>query len=161
MAPIIAFFSASPIDWILIAIAFLVMTFESFRAGAGKVSVLVLALPVTAVLSSALTDAALIKTIAASVHSDAFPVVLVGALFLGVCFLLYRIGAFYMGEPRQIHLALLAGVAGTVVLLAFWVHVPALGALWKFGPAIQAAFAEQFRFWWILLGFVLLAFVRS
>jgi hypothetical protein len=56
--------------------------------------------------------------------------------------------------------AILCGVAVILFLLIIWVQVPALSNVWSFSPSIQAAFGDQFRFYWASFALALLALAR-
>jgi len=62
------------------------------------------------------------------------------------------------GQPLQ---AVFAGIAVTALVVLAWIQIPALDAVWHFGDQVQAAFAESYRFWWLIVSLAALAFAKT
>jgi len=55
----------------------------------------------------------------------------------------------------------LGAIAATIAIVFVWVQIPGLLALWHFGSGIQTAFGVAYRFWWLIVAYIALAFARS
>ncbi len=161
MAQFINAFAHIPIDYLLIAGCFVVVAFDTFRSGAGRACALALSFPVSAILLTTLPSAAFVGAITAKLSTPVLQAVLFAVVFAIAYVLVHRIGVFYGNEAGRPLLAILAGLAGTAIVLAFWIHTPALQAVWQFSAAIHALFADSYRFWWLLGSYAALAFVRG
>lgn len=150
-----------PIDWIVIFVCFLFIAFDTFRSGAGRASALALAFPVSAVLLSVLPSALVVGPIASQLSTPVLQAVLFAIVFAITYWLIHRIGVFYGSEAGQPLSTLLTGLAGTAIVLVFWVHSPALEAVWHFSSSIESLFAEGYRFWWLVGSYAVFAFVRG
>ncbi len=152
-------FSGIPIDWIILGVFAVLAAFISLRSGTGHACTLALSLPLAALFTKLLPSAAFVGgMIPSDPTTEAF-------LFLGVlvvtCILVSRISASWDGGGGRPIQAALAGVAGTAILVTFWIMTPALDTLWHFGPQIQDLFGESYRFWWLIGSYSVLAFTRN
>ena len=64
----------------------------------------------------------------------------------------------HSGKPLQ---ALIAGVAGVIILAVMWQMIPQLTLLWQFGDGIRTVFGGAYRLLWLLAAYSAIAFVRS
>lgn len=162
MSPYIpAWLSAIPLGWIIVAVLFMLFTFDAMRSGSGRVAVLVLSsivsvflydlAPHTAVLGSLLTP-----DVKAPILAGIFAIV-----FVITYLLIYRGTATFSGISGGLFFSLLAGICGSITLLVAWQQVPALVQVWNFGTQIQTVFGAAFALPWLLLCLVILAFIRS
>ena len=86
---------------------------------------------------------------------------LFGILFVAFFIITYRIiGSYGMTGAFPVQ-ATLGGIAAAIIVLVFWLQIPALDTLWHFGPQVQAVFAEKYRLLWIIGAFLALAFARK
>lgn len=160
MGQITAALAQIPTDWFVIFVGFVLISFETFRAGAGRACALALAFPVSAVLLDAVTGAVVAGGVANAFATPVLRAVLFGALFVLAYTLVHQIGVFYGSEAGRPFLALLSGFACMAIVVVFWVHTPALTAVWKFGGSISALVGDSYRFWWLAGSYGILAFVR-
>ena len=155
-----SFASTIPIDWIILGALAILFSIDALRAGPAKISALALALPSAMLISGLLPGAAFLGSIV-SQFSTPF---LQGALFLAIAAGLYilvrRMDASYGGEGQPFQ-ALLAGCAGTAILMVVWLQIPALTALWAFGSDIVGVFGTTYAFWWLIGSYAALAAVRG
>ncbi|MDP2648684.1 MAG: hypothetical protein Q8P19_02180, partial [bacterium] len=87
--------------------------------------------------------------------------VLFFVMLVALFFFSRRIIGFWSDSRECVVQALMAGLATTIIALVVWLQIPSLDAVWHFGPQIQNVFSEAYRFWWLLISFAALAFVRS
>ena len=86
-----------------------------------------------------------------------FVLILLAVVF--VC--MYRITDTYGADSSHPIQALLAGLAVAVVAVVIWLQIPSLDSVWHFGPQVQALFGAAYRFWWLLIAYIALAFARG
>ncbi len=82
------------------------------------------------------------------------------AVMFGILAFLFKMissDILHMTTPLQ---AIMAGLGTTCLLMLVWVSTPALVTWFQFGGTITAAFAEGFRFWWVMSILALFAFAR-
>jgi hypothetical protein len=141
-------------DWILIAVFLIAMIGISLRAGTRIALALALALPVTSMALTALPHTALVSALAGQ------SLVIFVVTFVVFYVLVFRIISPSMGSGASPLEGILAGLAATIIALVFWLEISGLGALWHFGPQVQALFAPAYRLWWLLGSYIALAFAR-
>ena len=159
---VLATTSTLPFEWVAIIGFALIVAVDIVTYGARKECALALALPLAAFLSGLISQSAFLDGVVT--QYAATPYASTG-IFLGLTILsvllVYRIGLSEGIESGQPLLAALGGVALTAIVLTIWTHEPMLQALWHFGPHVQTIFADQYRFFWLAGGYLVLAFVRS
>ena len=149
-----------PVDWIIIGVLVIVIAFDAIRSGSARAATLALTAPLTLLLFGALSHAAIAGPVVAQFSAVSAQMLLFGAVFVVTFLFMSRIVDSFSGNGGVLQ-GLLAGIAGTVVLLVISLQVPALQTLWHFGPQVQLIFGEAYRFWWLLVAFAVLAFVRG
>ncbi len=154
-------YNAVPTDWMIIAVLAIFAAFDALRSGARRIASLSLALPVAALLFGAISSAAFLGDAVAQFSSPVPQAALFFILLIGIYILINRIGLAWGSESGQTLQAALAGVAAVALAVVIWIQIPALDALWHFGPQMQLIFGETYRFWWLIGSYAALAFVRS
>ena len=156
-----SWFSHIPLDWIGIVALALLITFDALRSGSGRASALALALPIAAFLSSLIPHTYLIGNVATSL-SNPFAQAGIFLVFFVLTYLFTsRITATLAGVPDGFLPAVLSGLSATIVVIVTALQVPALQALWHFNSLVQTIFGAGFALFWLLLAYLILAFVRS
>jgi hypothetical protein len=150
-----------PLDWILIGVLFVIIAAETMRSGAQKACILSLAAPIASLLYLLVSHAALIATALAQLSTPLSQALLFIGLVALTCLVIARIGLSFGSEAGAPIQAVVAGIATVAVVIAVWLQVPALDSIWHFGPQVQNIFAEQYRFWWLIGGYIALAAIRS
>ena len=156
-----ALFARGSVDWIIIGALCALIAAESLRGGSNRAVSLALALPLTLFMREALTDAALVGPLAASLSTPLLQTLLFTGILVLVYLLVHRVIMFYGNSSGSVLSALLVGAGCTMLLVITWLEVDALHSLWQFGPQVQALFSQGYRFWWILVSYAALAFARS
>ncbi len=161
LASATALFSHIPSDWILLGVILAVIAIDCVRAGTTRATALSLALPLTLVTTQFVAGAQLIDGI-----SKQFSSPLSQALFVLVILAIYFIAMYrmfdrYRADSGNTLQALIAAVAALVILLTVWMQLPALEHYWHFKEPFATLFGSAYRFWWLLAGFVALAFARG
>lgn len=151
---------AIPLDWILLGVFALVVSFDTMRAGAGRAITLALALPAAMLIFASAAKAVLLGSIIGGFSSPTAQALLFVALAVALYILIARIVSSHSGGGQPIQSAV-AGVALTVVFITIWLQVPALDSIWHFGWQVQGLFAEQYRFWWLICSYLALSFARA
>lgn len=146
------------LDIIIIAGVFGFIALDAMRSGTDRAAAVVIALLSASLLTNLLWSAAFVGAsvagLAATVHAGIFGAVAV------IAFLLAGRIVRSVGGGGFIQAAL-AAFSATAIALVIWHMTPALFALWDFNAAINAIFAEGYRFWWIAVSLALLAFARG
>ncbi len=155
------FFSYIPTDWIIIFALAVFIAFDALRSGFGRATAIALSLAATLFLASSLSQARILSGVAGQFSTPVLKAVLFGIIFVFVYLLVRRITATYRAHSGEIIQSLMAGAAATAVLVTIWLAAPELQSVWHFGPQVQAVFGEQYRFWWMALSYLALAFVRG
>jgi len=157
----VVFFSGVPLDWVVIVVFVIIMSADALRGGPSRATALALALPLTLIVASALPDARLMGSIASQLNTPLIAALLHGILLVIVFICMYRITDTYGADSSHPVQAVFSGVAVAAIAVVIWLQIPALDSVWHFGPQIQAIFGEAYRFWWLLVSFVALAFARG
>ena len=157
-----ALFSGIPYDWLALGSIAVFIALDSLRSGIGRACAISLALPVSLVLYSLVVKTVGLNDFTLLTSSATAQLSTFGVIALGTYLLVRRIALEYVesgrGEPIQ---ALLAGAAATAVLVVVWLQLPMTGEVSALNPSIQAIFAEQYRFIWLLGSYLALAFARG
>lgn len=161
MASINVFFSHIPTDWIIIVILAILIAFDAMRAGTDRACAFALSLPATLFIAAELSSAGFLSGFAAQFTSPVLQAALFGVVFVLTYFLVHRMSVQRARSGGQVVQALMAGIAATTVLVVVWLIVPELQSVWHFGPQVQAVFGELYRFWWIIVSYAALAFIRG
>lgn len=158
--PSLAVLSHFPMDWVIIVVFALVITFDALRSGVSRAAAMCLAWP-AAILAFQLLPNTVFVGKALSPLTSPFAQAVLFLMLLVVFFALIYRTTHIFGSSNGFLLAFLAGISATVTTVALWVHEPVLQAVWHFGPQIQSIFGSAYTALWLLLAFVLLVFVRS
>jgi|SRR5665213_218668 len=152
--------SAIPLDWIVIAAFFIIVSADALRSGSAHASALALSLPITSFLFKLVPQTILIGSLTASFKSEIEQVIIFAIIeaILFVCF--NQMFLTYDGYT-SLFSAAISGLAATIVLVAVWVQVPILESLWRFDPSILGIFGTSYVFLWFLLAYFALAYVGS
>ncbi|MEK7601760.1 MAG: hypothetical protein AAB480_04485 [Patescibacteria group bacterium] len=158
---LVSVFSNIPLDWVVIAVFAFVMAADALRGGPSRATALALALPLTLLVAGALPDARLMGGIASQLTSPLLGALFDGILLVIVFICMYRITDTYGADSSHPIQALFSGVAVAAIAVVIWLQIPALDSVWHFGPQIQALFGDVYRFWWLLIAYIALAFARG
>lgn len=157
-AAVISLFTA---DVIVLIVIFTLAFIDAMRSGTGRIVAASIALPLASVFIAVATKASLAGPFIAQAVTSRFS----AALFGGVCVLLFlllrRMTVPYGEMGATLPIAALAACVLTAIATSIWVSTPPLDALWHFGTVIRAIVAPAYQFWILIVGYVLLAFVRS
>ena len=100
-------------------------------------------------------------SIASQLSTPLIAALLHGILLVIIFICMYRITDTYGADSSHPIQAVFSGVAVAVIAVVVWLQIPALESVWHFGPQIQAVFGDAYRFWWLLISFIALAFARG
>lgn len=156
-----ALLSHPPVDWLILLFVFVVILIDALRSGTGRAAALSVALPLTIFVSDIAHHATILGTILAKFSTQPMQATIFGVLFCVVFFLTYRIMYAWGGAVVPPTVAIVGSLSATIIALVMWLQVPALQLVWNFGPTIQSLFGTGYAFWWLISGFLLMAFVRS
>lgn len=155
-----AVFTQWPTDWFIIGAVAALMALDALRSGSARAASLALSLPVTLFLLEALPEAMFVGPMVAGLTSPMEQLVIFVVLFVAAYLGAHRI-IFTFSDGGGVVQAIIAGLAGAIVLIVVWLQVPGLQSIWHFGDQVQAVFGEAYRFWWLVAAYAGLAFVRS
>lgn len=155
-----SFFQHIPLDWILIAIFFALATFDALRSGVTRAAALTLALPITGLFLQYMPNTAYLAVFDKQ-FSAPVPAAVMSAVVFVILFMLINRMTDSFGDSGHILQAALAGAALTAVVLVVWLEIPALNAVYHFGPQVQTVFGAAYRLWWLLAAYIALAYVRT
>lgn len=145
-------------DWVIVAALFALGAWDGYQSGAARVSSVGIALVAAVSLVTLVPHTALLQSLPDIPHREA---VLIGAIFVVLYLVVRRITETFGTGLGGVFSVLLGGAGFVAVVLSLWTGTPALAAMWGFGPAFQAAFAESYRLFWILGGIVALSLARG
>lgn len=154
-------FTSVSVDWIIIGVFALVVVIVSLRMGTQIAAALAFATPVAVLVYNALPSTAYLSSITSQASAGMPAAAVFVVLFVVFFFITYRVVGSYgmMGAfPVQ---ATLGGLAAAIIVLVFWLQIPALAALWHFGPQVQAVFTEKYRLFWLVAAYLALASARK
>lgn len=151
------FFSGVPFDWIIVIAGILLFSFVSVIGGTRHGVAAAIAMSLGPLFLSLVPKTYLLEnmTTSGSFHEPLALLIIVTILFL---FLIRILPNDVVGADA--FAAIACGIACTAIGVIMWISIPALQTVWSFGPHVQAVFAEQYRFWWFLGSFALLAIAR-
>lgn len=161
LAPIVNWFTSTPTDIIILGALAILIALDSISSGARRISTLALALPPAALLLGFFGEAAFLEGVARQISSPLFSALLFLLLTALFYALIGRIGLSWDAGSGGPALGAIAGVAGTAIIVVFWLETPGLESLWSFSKQISAVFAHEYRFWWLAGSYAALAFVRG
>ena len=149
-----------PVDWILLGALAGLIALDALRSGSARAASLILALPATVFVNSTLPRAIFIGPLVAKFGTSTEQLVILAVIFVILYIAIHRIVFTFSdsGGPLQ---ALIAGLAAAIVAVVFWLQIPGLESIWHFGTQVQTVFGEAYRFWWLILAYLGIAFVRS
>ena len=145
------FFLRIPTDWIVL---FAVAVFVAF-------DVLAFALPLATILSQSITGSKFLGPVTAQFSSPLLQAALFLIILIALFILVNRITSRFGEGSSQPIQALLSGLAVAAIGAVIWTQVPALDSIWHFGQTTQLIFGEAYRFWWLIVAYIALAFVRN
>ena len=152
-------FAHVPTDWIILFVVALLITLDAMRGGASRAIALSLALPVAYVSSLLLPKTVFLDSILKPFSTGtAGGFVMLGVIAI-LAFFMYRISRDYNSATGV--QATMAGLATTVILVVFWMQIPALSALWHFSAQASQIFGSAHAFFWLIGGYAVLSAVRS
>lgn len=160
-ASISEMFTSLPMDVVAAALFATAITVDTLRAGASRAIALSLALVIAPTLYAIVPNTYLIGSVISGISIGYMDAIVFAALVVLLAFTIYRITTTFSDDSARPGLAIVTGIATTVVVLCVWHMSPVLQALWTFSPAIQAAFGEAYRLYWLLLAFIAFAFVKG
>lgn len=151
------------IDWIIITTVWVVILIDALRSGTTRAATLVVTLPISLYVADMLDKTFFVGPFVFEFmrFSPTFMQAgLFGVIVIVLALLMFRIVSL---SPRTntTTTALIASLIAAVVLVVVWIQVPALQVLWHFGPQVESIFGIAYALYWILAGYVLMAFVRS
>ncbi len=154
------FFTHIPTDWIILFALAVFIAFDTLRSGASRAIALALALPLTLVVATNLSDTAILGGVLGAKASPAVQAMAISLVFAVSFYVMLRISRRFSDNSSYPLQALVAGVAAAAALVVFWIQIPSLESVWKFGPQVQHIFGATFRVWWLLGAYAALAFIR-
>jgi hypothetical protein len=149
-----------PTDWIILGAAAALIALDALRSGPSRAVTLALVAPAAFFFQSLLPNAAYLGSATSGFQFAHKELVIFVIVFVLLYIVIHRM-VFSFSDTAGPFPALIAGIAGAIVLIITWQQVPALDSLWHFGAQVQAVFAESYRFWWLLVAYAGLAFARS
>ncbi|MBI5004261.1 hypothetical protein HZC00_04160 [Candidatus Kaiserbacteria bacterium] len=161
LASTTAIFAHAPIDWVIIIAFLIILVIDSLRSDTARAATLAVTLPLTVFSAGLLAHASFLGPLLDKITSP-YVQSAVFALLFGVLFVLvYRIMYALGGSGSTPTVSIVAGLSATIITLVMWIQVPALQSVWHFGPVIETVFGAAYAFWWLIAGYLLMAFVRS
>ncbi len=149
-----------PIGWMIAAVIFALLTFDAMRAGPGRASVIAMSAGISIFLYNLLPYTAFVGSFIQS-SSKTIQAGIFALLFAAVCVLVYRMSSSIGGMSNGLIFSILAGLSATIALVVMWQQVVPLESMWNFGPQAHAIFGAPYALPWLLLVYLILAFVRS
>lgn len=156
----IRYLSHIPVDWFIAFAVFALAAFDGYRSGAARASAAAIALPLAVFLANMAYSTFALGAALAALHASAYPAAIIGILFVALFLIIGRMVEPAFGAGGIIS-ALLGGAGGMAVVLPLLAATPALAALFHFSVALQSVFGDAYRLYWIIGGYVALAFARG
>ncbi|RJQ34799.1 hypothetical protein C4556_01595, partial [Candidatus Parcubacteria bacterium] len=138
------FAASAPMDWIILGTLAVIFTLDGLRSGPGRAAAAALALPSAMLLNAFLPSAFFLGNYTAGLGTPVMQAVLFLVLFAALYMLIRRMDHSYASEGGQAVQAFLCGVATVAIFAVIWLQVPALAALWQFGPDVTTIFGAQY-----------------
>ncbi len=160
--PSLAVFSQFPIDWAIVIVFFIIVTFDALRSGPSRAATISLAWPIALFAFGLLPQTFLIGKIFLTIQSQS-PIAQAAVfliLLVGFFALIYRTTHIF-GSSNGFLFALLAGMSATIITITLWLQEPALQVIWHFGPQIQMIFGGAYTLFWLIGSYIALAFIKS
>lgn len=154
-------FTSLPIDGIAILVFGTIVLVDTLRSGASRAVALALGFTIATVLNPLIAAAFAIGPALAGFSQPRAQGIVFLVLAAVSTIIAYRISSKFSDDSGQPMLAIAAALATTAIILALWHMSPQLQGIWTFSAGIQAAFDPAYRFYWLILGYIALAFVRS
>ena len=148
------------IDWFIVAVLFILSAFDGYQSGGARASAAAIALPLSIIFSNTVASTLALGATLHTLHAEAYPTAVIGVLFVIFYLIINRMIEPSFGAGGIIS-ALLAGAGGVVVLLDVWIGTPILDTLFHFGPFPQFVFSETYRLYFVIGGYIALAFARG
>jgi hypothetical protein len=146
------------IDWIIFGIVLLSSAIDTWRSGSSRSMAVALALPLAFTFYSTMSSAVGVGSLASSGGMTGALVFL--GLTAGAFFVCRKIvGAFYPDEG-VFPVALITGIATTVLLAAFWSQTLVLHTLWKGSGTFASIFSANLNWWYSLAAYAALVYIR-
>lgn len=157
------FFAHIATDWFILGIFAVLVLIDALRSGTRRATALSIALPLTVLFYADIPQTSLFDVIDKQFSSPIAQATVVGAIFLVLFIVLYRISGSFSsdytgGLPLQ---SILAALASTAIVAVVCAELSPIQALWHFGPQAQYVFGATFRLWWLTGAYIALATVRS
>lgn len=146
-----------PTDWIIFAVVFAVCAIDAMRSGASRAIAVSLAMPVLYACASLLPKTAVLDSVLKQVNGIPYAILLLVLLgFFSLC--MYRTTRDY-GSAVPVK-ALMAALATTIILIIFWIQIPALSGIWHFSSQVAGIFGTAYAFFWTIGSYLMLVAVR-
>jgi len=149
------------IDLIIIAICVVLFTVDALRSGAAHATVLAVAFPVAMLFSNLLPHTYIVGGMLSKLSIAILPTIIAVAALVIAFILINRMMSMFGSYSAGLFYSFLTGISATIVVIVMWLQTPALHTLWSFGPQIQTTFGSAFALAWLIVAFLILAFVRS
>lgn len=156
-----AILARAPIDWVIIIALLIVIVIDSLRSGTARAATLAVVFPLTVFSFDLLSHATILGPLLEKLTVPYMQAAVFALLFGVLFFLVYRIMYALGGSGSTPTVSIVAGLSATIITLIMWLQVPALQSIWDFGPIIETVFGAAYAFWWLIAGYLLMAFVRS
>ena len=153
----LALFAAWPADWVILSGIAALFALECFKYGSNRTSAIAIAMPVCFLIAQWLPTTFITDTVARELVQPIYLASMFAVVFVGVYLLAYRM-VFSFNSTGSVLQALLCGGAAAVIIVVVWIQTPGLKDLWQFSPQITYLFVESYRAWWLVGGYVALAF---
>lgn len=150
-----------PLDAVILFSITLLFTIDTVRSGATRATSIAISAPLAVFLYSILPHTFFVGPFMEKLATPYLQAGVLGVLFVALFILIYRM-MFGAGSGNiSVTFALIATLATVSAVLAVWLQVPALQSIWHFGPYVQTIFGQTYTLYWLVLAYVLLAFIRS
>ncbi len=152
--------SQVPVDWLVSGLIFIIVSADALRCGSIRAGAIAISLPLATflypMLSLTIGLSAITGHFQSQLAQDISFLVLEAILFACVHQMLYS-----FDRSASFLLAMLCGLAATIVVLVVWAQSPILESIWHLSPPLQTVFGQSYRFLWLLGSYLALAFVSS
>lgn len=153
-------FSQIPLDWLIIAVLFIVIAADALRGGTNRAAALALSFPVSYVLFQMIAHTFLLDMFIGQ-FSATIEQAVVFAILETIVFVCVHQMLFSYDRYSSLISATVAGLAAVIVVLVIWMQMPLLQSIWHFDGQIQAVFGASYAFFWIVGSYLALAFIGS
>lgn len=153
-------FRSMPIDWLIVVIVMLVSAIDSAWAGASRSIAFALGFPLALFLYAAAAQAFLLSSALDQVTTPIAQAIAFGCILAASWFATYRLFSVF-DAPLSFPMAFLTGISLAVITVVYLLATAPLQSLVHLSPSIHMVFGDVYRFWWLVLSYFALAFVRS